>query len=182
MALEHSLDRKLRALGDPVRRRLLELLATQDHSVGELAEELDLSVATLSHHLSILKEAGLAGMRREGRHHDYFLLSPGLAEASQWLDNLRQRRSRPDWNREAYREQALRDYLDAPELGLPSHPRRREVVLEWFHSLLETGHLLATAEVEARFAQITPRGGEVLEALVEAGRVERREAYILVSD
>lgn len=182
MAKDNSLDRKLRALGDPARRRLLELLAQQDHSVGELASLLDLSMATLSHHLSILKEAGLAGMRREGRHHDYFLLSPGLTEASQWLDHLRQRRSRPDWNREAYREQALRAYLDSPDSGLPIHPRRREVVLDWFHSLLETGQLLATTEVESRFAAITPRAAEVLEALVESGRLERREAYILVSD
>jgi|GEM_PF-2333764 len=182
MAAQQGLDLKLKAMGDPVRRRLLDLLAEQDRSVAELAELNQLSLPTLSHHLSLLKEAGLAGMRREGRHHDYFLLSPGLGEVLQWLDHLRQRRSRPDWNREAYREQALRAYLDEPERGLPGHPRRRQVVLEWFHSLLGSGQLLPAQEVEQRFAAITPRWKEVMEALEEAGRLERRDAYILVSD
>lgn len=176
------LDAKLKALADPRRRRLLDLLSHHDRGVDDLARELGLSSATISHHLSLLREAGLIGMRREGRHHDFFLLATGAAEVVQWLNLLRQRRSRPAWNQEAYREEALRGFLEGTGQGLPAHPRHRQVVLEWFHSLLERDRLLTLEEVADLWKPVTPDWEEVLAALLAQGRLERRDRYILVSD
>ncbi|MDP2361431.1 MAG: metalloregulator ArsR/SmtB family transcription factor [bacterium] len=175
-------DLKLRALADPRRRRILELLAVRDRGVADLAEECGLSAPTVSHHLAILREAGLAGMRKEGRHHDFYLVPTGPGELVQWLNLLRQRRSQPAWNQEAYREAALRSFLEHSQRGLPSHPRRRQVVLDWFHSLLERDRLLPVEEVAALWSPHYADWEEILAALVELGRVERRGDYILISD
>jgi DNA-binding transcriptional ArsR family regulator len=177
-----TLDLKLKALADPQRRHLLDLLAEADQGVADLAAESGLAPATVSHHLRVLREAALIGMRREGRHHDFFLLAGGSAEVLQWLNLLRQRRSQPAWNQEAYREQVLRRYLENPARGLPTHPRRRQVVLEWFHSLLERDRLLSLEELEALWSPHCPDWTQVMEALLALGRLQRQERYILVSD
>jgi DNA-binding transcriptional ArsR family regulator len=176
-----SLDLKLKALADPQRRRILALLAEADQGMEGLCGACGLGQPTVSHHLRVLREAGLAGMRREGRHHDHFLLTAGFGELQHWLDQLRQRRSQPEWNREAYREQVLRAYLQQPR-GLPRHPRRRQIVLEWFHSLLEPGRLLSLEQVEAAWSARSPDWRLVLEEMLGQGRVQRQGDYILVSD
>lgn len=54
-----GLQETLKALSDPVRRDILNLLKNGRLSAGEIAKHFDLSAATISHHLSILKKAGL---------------------------------------------------------------------------------------------------------------------------
>jgi DNA-binding transcriptional ArsR family regulator len=176
-----GLDAKLKAVADTQRRQILGLLAQADQDVGDLSRRCGLGQPTISHHLRVLREAGLAGMRREGRHHDYFLLAAGVAEIQQWLTQLRLQRSQPEWNREAYREQVLRAFLEDPG-RLPGHPRRRQIVLEWFHSLLERGQLLTLEQVEHAWARHCPRWREVLDELLESGRLLRQGDYILLSD
>jgi ArsR family transcriptional regulator len=56
-----------KALADPTRQRLMQLCANQWLSVTELVEQLGLAQPTVSHHLAILKEAGLVEERRDGR-------------------------------------------------------------------------------------------------------------------
>ena len=181
MAQAESLDRKLRALADPQRRRLLDLLAEADQGVADLARQCELGQSTVSHHLRVLRLAGLAGMRREGRHHDFYLLAAGPAEVVQWLNLLRQRRSRPEWNREAYREQVLRRFLERPE-ALPDHPRRRQIVLDWFHALLERDQLVSLQEVEEKWGRHCPVWRSLLAEMLSQGRLQRQGDYILVSD
>ncbi len=53
----------LKALSDPVRRNILELLKEGRLSAGDIAKQFDLSAATISHHLSQLKKAGLIAKR-----------------------------------------------------------------------------------------------------------------------
>ena len=54
-----------KALSDPTRRRILELLSDRDMSAGEIAEYFDISKPSISHHLSTLKAAGLVLDRSE---------------------------------------------------------------------------------------------------------------------
>jgi DNA-binding transcriptional ArsR family regulator len=161
---------------------VLELLAEADQGVLELADSCGLSPATMSHHLQLLREAGLVGMRKEGRFRDYFLQPAGLATSIQWLSQLRLKRSRPGWNQEAYREQSLARFLQGEKQTLPEHPRRRQVVLEWFHSLLERDRLLSVDELDRIWGPHARPWEPVLEELLRQGRLHRQERYILVSD
>ncbi len=67
------LDRTMRALGDPTRREILRALRERDRSAGEIAAMFPITGASVSHHLSVLKEAGLVQAERDGRSIVYSL-------------------------------------------------------------------------------------------------------------
>lgn len=82
----HALD----VLGDPVRRRLLELLADDgERGAGELGEivqqEFGISQPAVSQHLRVLREHGFATVRAEGRRRLYAVDPRGPREAREWL-------------------------------------------------------------------------------------------------
>ncbi len=66
-------DRTIRALADPTRREILRVLRAGPLSAGEIASRFPLTAASVSHHLSVLKEAGLVQAEREGRSIVYTL-------------------------------------------------------------------------------------------------------------
>ena len=78
-----------RALGDATRRRILDLLKDGRRSAGEIAAEFELSNATISHHLAILKEAGLVSEERQGKYIYYELSASMLEEVMNWFLTLR---------------------------------------------------------------------------------------------
>jgi DNA-binding transcriptional ArsR family regulator len=78
-------DRTFRALADPTRRRILELLARGAHPVKELGARFPLSQPALSQHLRVLREAGLVRVRRDGRRRVYSLHAGPLRSAHEWL-------------------------------------------------------------------------------------------------
>jgi len=79
----------LTALGDPTRRRVLEVV--RDHgpaAVGRIAEELPVSRPAVSQHLRVLEGAGLVSSTRDGARHLYAVEPEGLAELRAWLDGF----------------------------------------------------------------------------------------------
>ena len=66
-------NRIFKALADPTRREILRLLGRGEMSAGALAERFDMTKPTVSHHFSVLKEAGLIVSRREGQQIIYAL-------------------------------------------------------------------------------------------------------------
>jgi ArsR family transcriptional regulator len=70
-----------KALADPTRRRILELLREREMSAGELASHFELSKPTLSGHFAVLKEAGLVDVQRQGTTLIYRLNVSVLEEA-----------------------------------------------------------------------------------------------------
>ena len=80
-----------RALDDPTRRRILDLLGERDHSAGELAAAFDLGKPTVSHHLGLLRRAGLVSARKEGQSVHYRLEATVLDECLGWVLNLIER-------------------------------------------------------------------------------------------
>jgi DNA-binding transcriptional ArsR family regulator len=78
-------DVVFRALADPTRCRIIELLARSDLTAGEIAEEFPIAFASVSHHLKTLKAAGLAAARREGRNVRYRLVVTGFEAAMGFL-------------------------------------------------------------------------------------------------
>jgi DNA-binding transcriptional ArsR family regulator len=73
------------ALGEPVRRRILELLHDGPTPVGRLAERLPVGRPAVSKHLRVLSDAGLIEHRSVGTRNLYVLAPGGLAAAQQWL-------------------------------------------------------------------------------------------------
>src|SRR5262245_2072178 len=85
----HAFD----ALGDPVRRRILELLATGEHSSGEVVfviqKEFGITQSAVSQHLRVLRESGFATVRSEGARRVYSMDTQPLRQVDEWLEQFR---------------------------------------------------------------------------------------------
>jgi len=85
----HAFD----VLGDPVRRRILELLATGEHSSGAVVEvissEFGIGQPAVSMHLRVLRESGFATVRAEGARRLYAIDTGPLAQVDAWLTPFR---------------------------------------------------------------------------------------------
>lgn len=89
MQVVHAFD----VLGDPVRRRILELLADGELTSGAVTEvvrrEFGISQPAVSQHLRVLRENGFARVRAEGTRRLYAVDDQGLREVDEWLDRFR---------------------------------------------------------------------------------------------
>jgi DNA-binding transcriptional ArsR family regulator len=89
MAPMHALD----ILGDPTRRRILELLADGERSSGEISNvigvEFGISQPAVSQHLRVLRENGFANVRTAGTRRLYVVDAAPLREVDAWLDDFR---------------------------------------------------------------------------------------------
>src|SRR5262245_47620695 len=85
----HAFD----VLGDPVRRRLLELLAEGERSSGEMTAivqaEFGLTQPAVSQHLKVLRESGFATVRHDGTGRIYAVRSGPMQQVAAWLDRFR---------------------------------------------------------------------------------------------
>ena len=88
-----SLQNTLKALSDPIRRQILELLKSGRLSAGEIAEKFPVSGAAVSKHLSVLREADLIRDDREGKFIFYELNVSVLEEVMLWLTALKGERN-----------------------------------------------------------------------------------------
>ena len=77
-----------KALSDPTRREILNLLKRGYLSAGEIADRFDMTAATISHHLSVLKQADLILDRREGKYIYYQLNLSVFEELLSWLKDF----------------------------------------------------------------------------------------------
>ena len=84
-----SLQITLRALADPIRREILNLLKAGKLSAGEITDHFDVTAASISRHLSVLKEADLIRDRRDGKFIFYELNASVLEEILLWITELK---------------------------------------------------------------------------------------------
>ncbi len=84
-----SLQNTLRALADPIRREILNLLKHGRLSAGEITEHFDVTAASISRHLSVLKEADLIRDERQGKFIYYDLNASVLEEIMLWISDLK---------------------------------------------------------------------------------------------
>ena len=84
-----GLQNTMKALSDPIRREILDLLKSGRLSAGEIAEKFPVSGAAVSKHLSVLKEADLIRDDREGKFIFYELNTSVLEEVMLWLADLK---------------------------------------------------------------------------------------------
>ncbi len=80
-----TLNRTMRALSDPTRRKILELLKKKDMAAGEIGKNFNITLPSLSHHLNILKQADLISARRAGQEIIYSLNLSVFEEISKIL-------------------------------------------------------------------------------------------------
>jgi DNA-binding transcriptional ArsR family regulator len=85
----HAFD----VLGDPVRRRILELLAGGEHSSGDIViavqREFGITQSAVSQHLRVLRDSGFASVRIDGPRRIYSVETAPLREVDHWLDRFR---------------------------------------------------------------------------------------------
>ena len=79
----------MRALSDPIRREILNMLKTGRKSAGEITEHFSVTGAAVSRHLSVLKEADLVRDTREGKFIYYELNASVLEEIMLWISELK---------------------------------------------------------------------------------------------
>ena len=84
-----SLQSTLKALADPIRRDILELLKPGRMSAGDIAAHFDVTGAAVSRHLSVLKEADLIRDTREGKFIFYELNTSVLEDILWWVSDLK---------------------------------------------------------------------------------------------
>ena len=84
-----GINTTLRALADPIRRDILNLLKGGRLSAGEICEHFDVTGASISRHLSVLKEADLIRDTREGKFIFYDLNASVLEEIMLWIADLK---------------------------------------------------------------------------------------------
>jgi DNA-binding transcriptional ArsR family regulator len=87
--VSHAFD----VLGDPVRRRILELLCTRECTSGDVVEviqqEFGISQSAVSQHLRVLRDAGFASVRQEGTRRIYLMETGPLQQVDAWLAQFR---------------------------------------------------------------------------------------------
>jgi DNA-binding transcriptional ArsR family regulator len=115
----HAFD----VLGDPVRRRILELLADGERAAGDIGDvvqdEFGITQPAVSQHLRVLRENGFANVRAEGARRLYAVSVAPLREVDEWLERYRR-----FWNQHLY---ALSTELArGKRMRAAASPRRRK--------------------------------------------------------
>ncbi len=85
LALQHT----MKALSDPIRREILNMLKKGRMSAGEITDHFAVTGASISRHLSVLKEADLIRDEREGKYIFYELNASVLEEVMLWIQDLK---------------------------------------------------------------------------------------------
>ena len=86
--MEVDLNSIFKALNDPTRREILELLKEKDLTAGEIADQFNISKPSISHHLDLLRQAGLVVSVKEGQFVYYSLNTTVMDEMLKWIISL----------------------------------------------------------------------------------------------
>jgi len=151
----------LKVMADESRLSLLRLLHEREYTVGDLAERIQLSEPTVSHHLARLREVELVTLRMAGNQRFYRANESGLARFKQWVTNIEQTpvasaapAADDSWiaalGWSAEEQQVLRDYTEHGRLTtLPTKQKKLIVVLRWLAMLFQPDTLYSEAQVNA---------------------------------
>jgi len=90
-----GLDLVFKALSDPTRRQILRMLSQGDLSAGEIAAAFDMAKPSISHHLNVLKQAGLVQDERRGQQIIYSLDTTVFQDVLAWIFEVAQRSDQP---------------------------------------------------------------------------------------
>lgn len=88
MRYAHEMDLAARALAEPTRRQILQLVHHTERTASEIAAEFPVSRPAISQHLRVLEDADLVTVRPEGTRRYYLARPEGMAELRAWLDSF----------------------------------------------------------------------------------------------
>jgi DNA-binding transcriptional ArsR family regulator len=83
------MNQLFKALNDPTRREILEMLGKKDLSAGEIADQFNMSKPSISHHLDLLRQAGLVESVKQGQFIYYSLNTTVFDELLKWMLKFR---------------------------------------------------------------------------------------------
>jgi len=92
--MEDDLNSLFKALNDPTRREILELLKEKDLTAGEIADQFSISKPSISHHLDLLRQAGLVVSVKEGQFVYYSLNTTVMDEMLKWIISLQSQKNK----------------------------------------------------------------------------------------
>lgn len=78
-----------KALNDPIRRAILEILKERNMTAGDISEQFDVGKPTISHHLDLLRQANLVSSEKDGQFVVYTLNTTVLDEIMKWMLDLK---------------------------------------------------------------------------------------------
>lgn len=164
-------------LGHESRLQIVGLLANGERSVGELAEALKLTEPTVSHHLAMMKEVGLLGVRAEGTTRIYWLDITFLERMSKNIfsqDNLAT--LVPAEKEENSAQKILQTFIENNRIKeIPAKRQKRLVVLQWLVNQFEQGVRYPEAEMNTRLKQYHPDFAALRRYLIENGLMHREQ-------
>jgi predicted transcriptional regulator len=169
-----------KVLADEKRLQIVGLLARQEYSVEEMAAILDLSSATVSHHLRRLVDAALVEARADQHYHVYSLKSQTLREMSQQiLSEEKLQETTENLDLDAYDRKVLRDYMEEGRLRqIPRQWKKREVILRYLLEQFEWERRYSEREVNELISRTHEDYATLRRLLVDSQRLAReREVY-----
>ena len=92
--MEDELNSLFKALNDPTRREILELLKDKDLTAGEIADSFSISKPSISHHLDLLRQAGLVVSVKEGQFIYYSLNTTVMDDMLKWIISLQSQKNK----------------------------------------------------------------------------------------
>lgn len=153
----------MKVLADESRLKILWLLNEREHNVGQLAEQLELTEPTVSHHLSKLHGVGLLNLRMDGTKRFYRLSHSRLDGFKSIVANLEQLEPEPETDGKDYAwievlaakygwddadQKVLREHTVNGKLTkIPARQKKQIVVLRWLSTLFEADRLYTEKEV-----------------------------------
>jgi DNA-binding transcriptional ArsR family regulator len=169
--------RIFKALADPARLRIAGLLAEESRCGQELAQATGLSPATVTHHLGVLRRAGL--LREERRppytylHLDFGELRRGLREML-GREKVRRFAAGPDMTRE--RSRVLNAFFDGPVLkAIPAQRRKKEIVFEEILRRLPRRTRYTERELSRMIGEIHPDFCTIRREFIMGGYMDRKD-------
>lgn len=84
-----------KALGDPTRRQIIELLRKKDMTAGEIADHFNMSKPSISHHLDLLRQADVVQSVKEGQFITYSLNTTVFDEMVKWVIDVSDKKNKP---------------------------------------------------------------------------------------
>ncbi len=158
---QKELLQMLKVLADDSRLKIVQLLNEREHTVGDLAQRVELTDPTVSHHLSRLRETGLVTLRTAGNQRFYRANASGLARFKQLAANIEAVGSSPapitddnawigalGWDEKA--QKVLREHTISGRLvKIPAKQKKLVVVLRWLATKFEAGRMYSEPDVNA---------------------------------
>ncbi len=167
-----------KVLSDESRLKIVGVLASNERSVEDLANLLELRAPTVSHHLSRLKEVGLVTMRSEGTTHFYSLNVKELRALSKQVLAMDTIVTIADTvTTDSWERKILTDFFDGERLKeIPASRKKREVILRWLSLKFEEGTRYKEKEVNEIIGRHHPDFATLRRELIGAGLLNRENS------